>query len=106
MLSRTPRLILFVLVGSSYTLAAGYAANQLAVKAAGPSIPGLGIPYHENQETGLLVGAVAFPVLSAPLLLFRGAFRRWTGRNPVPYLAGIFACLCLPYYLALRWLFG
>jgi hypothetical protein len=100
------RLTLFMLISTAYIFGAGYLSNHLAVKAAGPPVPGPGIPYHENQKAGLLVGAVAFPLFSAPLLLFRGAFRRWTGRNPVPYLAGTFAVLCIPYGFALWWQFG
>ena len=103
---RSKELILFTAVCSIYIFAAGYLAYQLAVKSAGPSVPGPGIPYHERQEAGMLVGSISFPLLCLPLLLFLRRLRTWLGRNPLPIIGIVFGILCIPYYFVLWWLFG
>jgi hypothetical protein len=100
------RLVLFTAACTVYLFAAGYLGYSLAVKAAGPGVPGIGLPYHENQESGLLVGSLAFPMLGILLLLFLKRFRSWTGRNPLPIIGVVFGLLCIPYYFVLFWQFG
>ena len=103
---RKTGLLLFILFCTGYIIIVGYLGNQLAVKVAGRNTSEIGIPFHEHQGTAFLAGALAFPVLSLPLLLFRKQFGGWMKRSPLPIMAGIFAVLCFPYYFALWWQFG